>query len=296
MSKNLLDLSGKIDPSIIEILQIVADVAGQSKIRFFVVGAWARDLILSQGYGLQNTRMTEDLDLGVQVSDWDQYQQLVDSLTATGDFQSNGKQLQRINYRDGFPIDIIPFGILSDKNNDIVWPPDQEVKMNVMGFDEAYEHAQLVRLRSQPELDIQIVTPAGLTLLKLIVWCTGNPQRKQKDAADLAFIISKYTDAGNVDRLYNDFPEVLKEYDFDAELAGAYLLGLDITKIGKSSTLNFVIETLNQETGEDSNFDLVYDMTRNRMDAEELFNETLNALTALKEGVGAGLSELKNRQ
>ena len=296
MSKSLLDLSEKIDPSIVEILQTIADVAGQNKIRFFVVGAWARDMILSQGHGLQSTRMTEDLDLGVQVSDWNQYQQLVDGLIATENFRANDRQGQRINYKDGFPVDIIPFGSLSDKNNDIGWPPDHEVKMNVMGFDEAYLHAQLVRLRDKPKLDIQIATPAGLTLLKLIAWRTGNPQRKQKDAVDLAFIVSKYTDAGNVDRLYNDFGEVLKKYDFDAELAGAYLLGLDISKIGKLTTLNLVIETLNQETGEDSNFDLIHDMRKNRMDAEELFDETLNALTALKEGVGAGLSELINRQ
>jgi predicted nucleotidyltransferase len=296
MSKNLLDLSGKIDQSVVEILQIITDIAGQNKIKFFMVGAWARDMILSQGYGLSSPSMTEDLDLGVQVSDWGQYQHLVDGLIATGDFRANGKQLQRINYKGGFPVDIIPFGSLSDKNNDIGWPPDYEIKMNVMGFDEAFDHAQLVRLRKEPELEIRTVTPAGLTILKLIAWRTGNSQRKQKDATDLIFIISKYTDAGNVDRLYNDFAEVLKKYGFDTELAGAYLLGLDVSKIGKPSTLNFLIETLNRETSEDSNFDLVRDMTRNRMDAKKLFDKTLNALTALKEGVGVGLSDLKNHQ
>lgn len=296
MSKSLLDLSGKIDPSIVAIVQTIADVAGQNKIRFFVVGAWARDMILSQGYGLQSTRMTEDLDLGAQVSDWDQYQQLVDGLIATGHFRANDRQGQRINYKEGFPVDIIPFGSLSDKNHDIGWLPDHEIKMNVMGFDEAYQHAQLVRLRDKPKLDIQIATPAGLTLLKLIAWRTGSSQRKQKDATDLAFIVSNYTDAGNVDRLYNDFSDVLEKYEFDTELAGAYLLGLDISKIGKLSTLNFLIETLNQETGEDSHFDLIHNMTRNRMDAEELFDETLNALVALIKGISAGLSDLKSRQ
>lgn len=296
MSKSLLDLSGKIDPPIVEILQEIADVAELSKVIFFVVGAWARDLVLSIGHGLQSKRMTEDLDLGIQVSDWNQYQQLVDGLIATGNFRANDRQRQRINYKDGFPVDIIPFGSLSDKNNNIVWPPDHAIKMNVMGFDEACEHAQLVRLRSQPELDIRIVTPAGLTLLKLIAWRTGDPQRRQKDAADLAFIISKYTDAGNEDRLYNDFIYVLEKYEFDTELAGAYLLGLDISQIGKRSTLNFVVETLNQETSDDSNFNLIHDMIRNRIDTDELFERVLNTLTILKEGVEIGFSKSKKRQ
>jgi predicted nucleotidyltransferase len=296
MSKNLLNLSGKIDQPIVEILQIIADVAGQNKVRFFMVGAWARDMILSQGHGLTSPTMTEDLDLGVQISGWNQYQQLVDGLIATGDFRSNDKQLQRINNKNGFPVDIIPFGSLKDEDNNISWPPDHEIAMNIMGFDEAYEHAQLVRLKDEPKLDIRVATPAGLVLLKLIAWCTGNPQRKQKDATDLAFIITKYTDAGNEERLYNNFAEVLKRYDFDTELAGAYLLGLDISQIGKSSTLNFLIESLNQETGDDSNFNLVHDMIRNRMDTDELFDRILNALTALKEGVGTGLPDLKKHQ
>lgn len=296
MSKNLLDLSGKIDPSIIEILQTIADVAGQNKVKFFVVGAWARDMILSQGYGLQSTRMTEDLDLGVQVSGWDQYQQLVDGLIATGSFRANGRQLQRINHIDGFLIDIIPFGSLSDKNNYIGWPPDNKIAMNIMGFGEAYDHAQLVRLKDEPKLDIRVVSPAGLALLKLIVWRTGNPQRKQKDATDLAFIISKYTDAGNEKRLYSEFSDILENYEFDAELAGAYLLGLDISKIGKRTTLNFVVETLSQETCNDSKFNLVHDMIRNRMDTGELFDRVLNTLTTLKEGIGGSLSESKKHQ
>ncbi len=293
MNKSLLDLSGKIDPSIVEILQTIADVAGQNKIKFFVVGAWARDLVLSLEHGLQSRRMTEDLDLGVQVSDWQQYQQLVDGLIATGNFHAENRQHQRISYKDGFPVDIIPFGSLGDEDDNISWPPDHDIQINVMGFNEAYDHAQLVRLKGEPELDIRVVNPAGLTLLKLIAWRTGNPQRQQKDAADLAFIISIYTDAGNEERLYSDFSDVLEKYDFDTELAGAYLLGLDISQIGKRSTLNFVIETLNQETGDDSNFNLVHDMIRNRMDTDKLFDRALNALTALKEGVGTGLSDLK---
>ena len=294
MKKNLLNLSGKIDPTIIEILRIVADIAGQNKIKFFMVGAWARDMILNKKYGLSSPRMTEDLDLGVQVSNWDQYKQLADSLISTGDFQSNGKQLERINYKDGFPIDIIPFGLLSDNNNEIKWPPDHKIKMNIMGFDEVYVNAQPVRLKDAPKLDIQVATPAGLTLLKLIAWRTGGPQRNQKDAIDLAFIISKYTDAGNEDRLYNDFSEILEKYEFDTELAGAYLLGLDISKIGQLTTLNFLVETLNREIGSDSQFNLIHDMIKNRTDTDELFDKTLNTLTTLKEGIEDGMSESKN--
>ena len=64
MKESLLDLSGKIDRFTVGLLNTIADVAESLNIQFFVIGAKARDIILSEGYGIQTGRATQDIDLG----------------------------------------------------------------------------------------------------------------------------------------------------------------------------------------------------------------------------------------
>ena len=126
--------------------------------------------------------------------------------------------------------------------------------------------------------------------MKIISWQTGNPDRKQKDAYDLEFLAKYYSEAGNEDRMYNEYPEVLEKYEFDNHLAGAYLLGLDISKISKRGTLKFVHEIINRETIDKYGFELIKDMTVNRLSSDELFDSTLNLLNAFKDGIELGIS------
>jgi predicted nucleotidyltransferase len=281
---SLLDLSNKIDSLIVEIIQAVNDVAAESNVRFFVVGAMARDIILNLGYDLQPRRMTKDIDLAFHISTWKEYEQLTLDLMATGFFNSD-KQSQRFKYKGNHIVDIIPFGAIGDKNEEIYWPPDHDTKMNVMGFDEAYNNAQKVRLQTNPDLEVLFATPVGLTLMKIISWQTGNPDRKQKDAYDLDFLIKHYCEAGNIDRLYHEYPQILEKYEFDTYLAGAYLLGLDVAQISERHTLSFVYEIINRETKEDCGFELIRDITIRNLSLEEKFDDTLNLLNAFKDGI-----------
>jgi predicted nucleotidyltransferase len=47
-------------------------------IPFFVVGASARDFILKYCYSLELLRMTRDIDLGVEVASWEQFNQFAE--------------------------------------------------------------------------------------------------------------------------------------------------------------------------------------------------------------------------
>ena len=53
-----LDLSGKINPVTLELLATLNEVAGFARIRFFVVGATARDMIFELGYHRPSKRAT----------------------------------------------------------------------------------------------------------------------------------------------------------------------------------------------------------------------------------------------
>ena len=137
MKENLLDLSGKIEDSTVCIYETIAEVADTLNISFFVVGASARDLILKYGYGIYPIRATKDIDIGVQLALWDEFNKLSNALIETGKF-TKSEQAQRFLF-NSIPIDIIPFGSIEDENNQIRWPPDHDTVLNVMGFNDAYK-------------------------------------------------------------------------------------------------------------------------------------------------------------
>jgi len=76
MSRTLLDISGKIDVFTVAIYEQIVSVAESQNIKFFIVGATARDLVLHHGFGIEARRATKDIDLAVQVASWDEFQAL----------------------------------------------------------------------------------------------------------------------------------------------------------------------------------------------------------------------------
>ena len=70
MNNNLKDISGRIDQEIISILSNITEVAKELGIPFFVVGAFARDVIFEHIHGIPTARATRDIDIGVEVGGW----------------------------------------------------------------------------------------------------------------------------------------------------------------------------------------------------------------------------------
>jgi len=286
MSTSLLDLSGKIDPALVEVFEALSGVAAARQIRYFVVGATARDMILGYGHGIAIKRATVDIDLGVEVADWEEFHALKDGLVELGQFEPT-QAAQRLLYKRALPIDIVPFGPLAHANNEISWPPDHSVRMNVLGFEDAYRNAQTVRLSSNPVLDIPFATPAGLAVLKIIAWNDRTPQGS-KDAGDLAFLMRHYLDAGNQERLAEEHPDLLATDDFDYERAGARLLGRDMAAVMSPETRKVVLEIFDRETDNPNRYRLVEDMMDNYAVTGDAFEECLQFLSALKAGIQEG--------
>jgi predicted nucleotidyltransferase len=65
-----------------------------------------------------------------------------------------------------------------------------------------------------------------LAVLKVLAWKDRHRFTQGKDAEDLQLILRRYLEAGNLDRLYADFPHVITDR-FDFEPTGAWLLGRD---------------------------------------------------------------------
>jgi predicted nucleotidyltransferase len=282
MNNNLLILSKKIDGFAADLLGTIAVVAESLKVPFFVVGATARDMILTQGYGIETGRATKDIDLGVQVSDWEAYERLRKGIIATGKFKRDKKQAQRLVYAETFPIDIIPFGAIAEPDDCLSWPPKHDTTMSTLGFEEAYHNSITVRMRTDPVLDIKFVSLPGLALLKIISWNDNHP-RRDKDAHDLLLLMRTYLDAGSQDRLWNEEGDLVGE-DFDYVRAGSRLLGRDIAAILSKEVKEAVIRILDKETGEQNQYRLVENMMDRGSDSGA-FEEALQLLEEMKIGI-----------
>lgn len=285
---NLLDLSGKIDPASLAIFEAVCDAAGSLGMPFFVVGATARDIVIDLGSGRPSQRATLDRDFGLRVASWREYDQLKELLSSTGQFKRT-EEIHRLLFRDTLLVDFLPFGEITDAKGEIRWPPDEDVVMNMVGFEDAYHAALTVRVRANPPLDILVATTPGLTIMKLISWA-DRPGDRSRDAVDLAQILNTYLDVvNNYKRLFEAHLDLTQAGNFDYVRAGARLLGRDVARIGKPKTIERISEILRGETADDSKYRLIQAMMAGGGVSDEerrnRFDELLTLLRQLERGV-----------
>jgi len=247
-----------IDPSVVCVFRSLDPIARAAGCSYFVAGATARDLVLVNVHGLRPGRATYDIDFGVAVESWEQFELLKERLIATGEFAADPRAVQRLIYTNqapglSLPVDLIPFRGVAPLGANIAWPPSWDVVMNVAGFEEALLSSVLIEIGQG--LTVRVASVPGLTLLKLIAWADRG-RESNKDAADLYRLLTAYADAGNTDRLYDHEMELLEAVGFDMELAGAELLGRDVARICSPPTL-----------------DQVRSLVRSELDLERLVNQ-----------------------
>lgn len=208
-------------------------------IKFFVIGATARDVILQACANTSAKRKTRDLDIAIAVNGWDKYDEIKQILTSNG-FEKDDYYAQRF-YFDGYEVDVVPFGAISGIDDNIYWPPDETVAMSVRGFDEVLSNAISVNI--DEEFIVNIAPLYGLFLLKLNAWLDRN-LTTNKDAEDMWYIIDNYY-------LANEYagkhPEVYDLADFDFDIAGAYLLAHDIADLLDKNQVSYYRDVIDRE-------------------------------------------------
>ncbi len=121
------NLTGKIDEKTVALLSEIDVIAQNLKLAFFIVGATARDILPQHAYDIHTTRATLDVDIGVFVSDWEQFRTLKEALVRTGKF-SPTRQAQRLLFDDELLLVIIPFGGVAEESHSISWPPEYDTQ------------------------------------------------------------------------------------------------------------------------------------------------------------------------
>ena len=104
-----------VDALTIAVSREIDRVARDLGLPYFLTGAMAHDILLTHVFGIAIGRATRDVDFGVAVGNWEQFDLIKGRLIETGRFNRAEKSSQRIYYKSqasnvGYPVDIIPFG------------------------------------------------------------------------------------------------------------------------------------------------------------------------------------------
>lgn len=215
----------RVDPTILEAIRRIDEIANKYDTKYFLAGAMAREVMLRHVFGRPPGRRTLDVDFGIAVRDWDHFDALKTAMIREASFTAHARMAQRIVYPStpAVAVDLIPFGGVEDAERNIAWPPEEDIVMRVAGFSDGLESAVLVRLDGN--LTIPVATIPVLIVLKLFAWV--DRKHEKRDAGDILAMLKNYGDAGNEDRLYGEESEVLEAEGYDFELAGSWLLGRD---------------------------------------------------------------------
>ncbi len=276
------NLTGKIDEKTVTLLSEIDVIARDLKLAFFIVGATGRDILLQHAHGIHTTRATLDVDIGVFVSDWEQFRTLKEALAHTGKFSST-RQTQRLRFDNELLLDIIPFGGVAEENDSISWPPEHDMEMSIVGFQECYQHAVSVLVRTEPDLVVKVASLAGLAILKLVSW-DDNIERRGKDAADLIFIIKNYIAAGNTDRFFEE-ADILKEEASDYDRSSARFLGREIARMASQATKAKLTGILEREAASPQGHKIAMDVLRQDAFQKEPYEQAVGYFNALLRGL-----------
>ena len=222
------------------------------EIRWLLAGAGGRILLLENAYGLPVGRATLDLDFGVMVKSWIEFKKLKDLICSDGRFIEDAHQSQRLRYDSKGTIDLVPFGPIAKPDNKILWPPEEEVEFNVLGFEEASDTA--ISLLINESLEVPVATPQAMLLLKFIAWQERHNIHPGRDVEDIAYILTNGAKIVGEEKLFEVYFWAMERAEYDTELASAMVLGSLVKEVATARSKEYLSAILERELdhGEDS--------------------------------------------
>ncbi|MDR2921022.1 MAG: nucleotidyl transferase AbiEii/AbiGii toxin family protein [Tannerella sp.] len=233
------------NPLLKDLLKELSSYFDSINVDFYIIGATARDIILSNLHDLTPERKTDDLDIAIAISDWSQFQSIEETLPKKDGFTKSQEQKQRFIYNEIYIIDILPFGDVAEDDGNIYWPPDETIAMSVWGFPEmAYS---TIGVEIDGEFSIKIASLPGLFILKLVAW-KDRHLSGSKDAYDIALLLTNYLDI-NTERAVEENYDLYETDEFDQVIAGAQLMARDVKLLIQENekTLEYLREVLIKE-------------------------------------------------
>jgi predicted nucleotidyltransferase len=265
------------NPLLKELLQKLTEYFQTISSDFYIIGATARDIILSGIHKQASARRTLDLDIAIAIKEWDKFEQISNELCDIEGFHKSEKQKQLFWYKKYFRLDIVPFGEVAKADQNIYWPPEEEFAMSVVGFTKVANTALDVSIDN--EFTVKVASLPGIFILKLAAF-NDRKLKTNKDADDLAFIIENYLTI-NEERAALEHFDIYEKDNFNIYIAGATLLGRDIKSIlgDNNETLTTFIQILTEELKLDDESPLLNQIIETHKNIEyDIVVEALNSL------------------
>lgn len=265
------------NPLLKDLLKELNDFFGNINVDYYVIGATARDIILSNLHNLVPDRKTDDLDIAIAISDWSQFQSIEENLPKIEGFAKSKEQMQRFIYKGIYVIDIVPFGGVSKDDGNIYWPPDETIAMSVWGFPEMADST--IRVEIDDKFSIQIASLPGLFILKLVAW-KDRHLLGSKDAYDMALLLTNYLNI-NIERAVDEHYDLYEIEKFDPVIAGSKLMARDVKILIRDNeqTLEYLREILAKEMGLAEGSQLINQLVES--DTSLQYEQTLTCLESM---------------
>lgn len=265
------------NPLLKDLLKKLTNFFDSIHVGFYVIGATARDIILSNLYDLIPDRKTADLDIAIAISDWGQFQFIEEMLPQKEGFEKSRRQKQRFIYNGVYVIDIVPFGKVAEEDGNIYWPPDKTIAMSVRGFHEMADSTITVEIDG--EFSIKIVSLPGLFILKLVAW-KDRHLSGSKDAYDMALLLTNYLSI-NMERAVEEHYDLYETEEFDPIIAGTRLMARDVRLLipDNEKTLEYLREILTEEIALAEESILINQLIES--DASLHYEQMMNALESM---------------
>ena len=205
-------------------------------INFYLIGAVARDIWITQIYDEPDRRTTKDLDLAVFINDTAEYDALLTWLVEQQGFARTQSSAFCLLYPSAtgsghVAVDLMPFGAIADEAGDVYFSGRGMERISTVGFTEVLAEAATVATPTGQQW--RVVTLPGIVVLKLVAW-QDRPERG-KDAVDIWNLLEVYFNLVQ-EEIYTSHLELLNEEETPDTtnlmlLVGARVLGRHVRQL-----------------------------------------------------------------
>jgi len=199
-----------------EVYQILEEVFTSHNIKYYLIGANARDVQLYK-VGLKPARNTADIDFAVMVPDFQKYDVLFDELCSRG-FKKTNESYRLIYDKTNTILDLLPYGEI--EQNYTVNFDARDISFSVLGFKEVGEKAEDVTIK-EAGFSLPTSPVVGLIILKLVSW--SDKQDRTKDLEDISLLLNSGWEFYEAEAYENHLD--LFDDDFEMNTAAARIIG-----------------------------------------------------------------------
>jgi len=276
----LKDLFHKINKEeLIELFKVLEEAFLKFNIDYYIIGALARDIIITGKYDISISRATNDVDIAVLIPNYSVYDNLRKHLKENG-FYEHKTEGYRL-YNQTIILDLLPFGDIENSENVVKIYGEEIRELSVLGLNELKEHTEIIEYTD--DKSFKVTTLPAICVLKLIAW-NDKPAERTDDIDDFVFMLSKYFDMFYKEICNNNYD--LLDENYNPDFVSAHCLGRDIANVLNSSVKvkDSILKILKENTNDVHSTRLAVLMSSyNKKYVEDNFNVLKELLIGIKE-------------